>query len=61
MSQPGRLADSVREINAIVEAVRRRDAEAACEAAEGHVASAARITDQRFEEMERQAGATDRA
>lgn len=54
MSRPGRLPEVRREIGAIVEAVRRRDAGAARRAAEEHVASAARVADLRFEEMERE-------
>lgn len=61
MSRPGRMRESAREIDAIVDAVRRRDKAAAREAAERHVASAAGISDHRFEEMERQAGAAGRA
>lgn len=52
MSRPGRLSETRREIAAIVEAIRRRDVEAARLAAEAHVASAARVADLRFEEMQ---------
>jgi DNA-binding GntR family transcriptional regulator len=55
MSRPGRLPETRREIDAIVAAVRRRDAQAARRAAEQHVASAARVADLRFEELEREA------
>jgi len=55
MSRPGRLPETLREIDAIADAVRRRDAEAARRAAEEHVASAGRVADLRFEEMEREA------
>lgn len=59
MSRPGRLPETRREIDAIVEAVRRGDAEGARRAAEEHVASAALVADLRFQEMERAAGDSD--
>ncbi len=59
MSLPGRLAETRREIDAIVEAVRRRDPAAARQAAEAHVAAAAHVVDQRFEEIERRTTARD--
>ena len=43
MSQPDRLAKSLREITAIVDAIRRRDAAAAAAACRDHVESAARV------------------
>ncbi len=55
MSRPGRLPETRREIDAIVEAVRRRNPEVARQAAEKHVASAARVADLRFAEIEREA------
>lgn len=53
LSQPGRLPVTRREIDAIVDAIRRRDVEAARRLAEAHVASAASVAEQRFEEIAR--------
>lgn len=53
LSQRGRLRATLREIDAIIDAIRRRDVAAARRLAEEHVASAARVADMRFEEMER--------
>ena len=55
MSRQGRLPETLREIDVIVDAVRRRDAPAARRAAEAHVVSAGRVAELRFEEMEREA------
>lgn len=44
MAQPGRLARTVREISLIVEAIERRDSEAAWEACRHHVEEASRET-----------------
>lgn len=60
MASPGRLPQTRREIDGIVAAVRRRDADAARRAAEAHVSAAAQVADMRFGEMEREAGGAGR-
>lgn len=59
ISRPGRLPDTISEIQRIVEAVGRRDPQAAREAAEAHVFSAAAVADQQFREMEASAPGGD--
>lgn len=61
LAQPGRLAAVQHEIAAIVEAIRRRDADAARRLAEAHVAAAAAAADSRFEAMEHAALAAGEA
>ncbi len=53
LSQRGRLPGTLKEIGAIVDAIRRRDAKAARRLAEAHVAAAAKVADLRFEDIEK--------
>lgn len=52
LSQRGRLPVTLREIAAIIDAIRRRDAPGARRLAEEHVASAAKVAELRFAELE---------
>lgn len=50
LSATGRFADTLKEIGAIVDAIRNRDASMARELAEAHVAAAAAVVQRRFEQ-----------
>lgn len=53
LSRQGRLPVTLKEIGAIVDAIRRRDAKAARRLAEAHVTAAGKVADLRFEELEK--------
>lgn len=53
LSASGRFAETLEEIGAVIEAIRGRDGQEARRLAEAHVASAARVVNRKFAELEK--------
>ncbi len=59
LSQTGRLPITIAEIDAVIDAIRRRDANEARRLAEAHVAAAGRVADARFADFEKSGARKD--